>query len=546
MTFRRIAGLAVACGLLLSACSKTTTTATGGATAHAGPNAWTQPGVLRLGEPDEPDSLNPMFGHTAATDEAAAMLYTFLMRYDQNGNYIPDLALQVPTYANGGISKDGKTITFHLRKGARWADGAPLTANDWIFTYHAVMNPANNTKSLYGWDDIASANAPDPYTIVVHLKRPDSSVLGEFAMGGDAYPPLPAHLLANLPDINHAAFNAHPLSSGPYILKQWNHGSSLVFVPNPYYWRGKPKLKEVLWKVIPNVTTMFNELRTHEIDVYPNVDDLHVPMLASISGITVTHRLIANWRHMGINTNRPLLRDVRVRRAIAQAVDWKRINTTIYHGYNQLAVSDVFPLSWAAPNIPPYRYDPDRAKELLAQAGWTMGADGWLHKDGKTLRLTISTNTDNQPNNDAEVQIQGQLRPLGIEIVIHNYPTSLLFAQDGPLYSGHYDLEWSVDTNGPDPDNRGTWNGKYIPPHGGNTSWLNDPVVNRTSQAAIETFDLKKRAALYQQEEEAIHRDVPAVFFYWENSYTAQNSDLKNYVPAAFIADMWNCWEWSI
>jgi peptide/nickel transport system substrate-binding protein len=541
MNLRRLAAFALVCGLTVSGCTKT-----GGPAGGGGHNPWTQPGVIRLGEPDEPDSINPLFGHTVATDEASTMIFSYLMRYDDNGNFIPDLALQVPSYENGGISSDGKTITFHLRKNAKWADGVPLTAKDWIFTYNAVRNPANNTKSLFGWDDIASAQAPDDYTIVVHLKVPNSTLLGLFAMGGNAYPPLPAHILAKYPDINRVPFNQHPLSSGPYILKQWNHGASLIFVPNPTYFRGAPKLKQVVWKVIPNVNTLFNELETHEIDVYGDVDQLHIPKLSELKGYHVTHRLIAYWRHMMINTSRPLLRDVRVRTAIAEGIDWKRINDTIYHGYNQMAVSDIFPQSWAAPNIPQYKYNPQHAKQLLAQAGWTMGPDGILHKGGQTLRLSISTNTDNQPNNQAEVQIQGALRPLGIAIDIRNYPTSLLFAQDGPLYSGKYDLEWSVSTNAPDPDNSGSWNSKYIPPHGGNTAWLKDPVVDQTSEAALRTYDRAKRKALYQREEEAIHKDVPAVFFYWENAYTATNTDIKNYKPAAFIADMWNCWEWSI
>jgi peptide/nickel transport system substrate-binding protein len=542
MNLRRFAAIALAFGFVCSGCTKT-----GSGPANAGGhNPWTEPGVIRLGEPDEPDSINPLFGHTVATDEASTMIFSYLMRYDDNGNFIPDLALQVPTYQNGGISKDGKTITFHLRKNARWADGVPLTAKDWIFTYDAVRNPANNTKSLFGWDDIASAQAPDNYTIVVHLKVPNSTLLGLFAMGGNAYPPLPAHILAKYPDINRVPFNQHPLSSGPYILKQWNHGASLVFVPNPTYFRGAPKLKEVIWKVIPNVNTLFNELETHEIDVYGDVDQLHIPKLPDLKGYRVTHRLIAYWRHMMMNTSKPLLQDVRVRTAIAQGIDWKRINDTIYHGYNQLAVSDIFPQSWAAPNIPPYPYDPQNAKQLLAQAGWTMGPDGILHKGDQTLRLSISTNTDNQPNNQAEVQIQSALRPLGIAIDIRNYPTSLLFAQDGPLYTGKYDLEWSVATNAPDPDNSGSWNSKYIPPHGGNTAWLKDPVVDQTSDAALLTYDQAKRKALYQREEEAIHKDVPAVFFYWENAYTAVNTDIKGYKPAAYIADMWNCWEWSI
>jgi peptide/nickel transport system substrate-binding protein len=543
MKFFRFAALLLACVLPFAACTKSGGGAAPGAGGH---NPWTQPGVLRLGEPDEPDSINPMFGHSYATDEAATMIFSYLMRYDDNGNFVPDLALQVPSYANGGVSKDGKTITFHLRK-AQWADGAPLTAKDWMFTYNAVRNPANNTKSLFGWDDIASAQAPDDETIVVHLKQANSTILGIFAMGGNAYPPLPAHILAKYPDINRVPFNSTPLSSGPYILKQWNHGASLIFVPNPYYWRGAPKIKEVVWKVIPNVSTLFNELQTHEIDVYSDVDQLHIANLSSLRGYRISHRLIANWRHMGINMSRPFLRDVRVRTAIAEGVDWKRINDTIYHGYNQLAVSDIFPQSWAAPNIPPYPYNPDQSKQLLAQAGWTMGSDGWLHnKSGQILHLSISTNTDNQPNNQAEVQIQSQLRALGIQIEIRNYPTSLLFAQDGPLYQGHFDLEWSVETNAPDPDNSGLWNSKYIPPHGGNTSWLRDPIVDQTSDAALLTFDQTKRKALYQREEEEIHKVVPAVFFYWENSFAAINTDVKGYVPGAYISDMWNCWQWQV
>ncbi|HEV3152497.1 MAG TPA: peptide ABC transporter substrate-binding protein [Candidatus Baltobacteraceae bacterium] len=538
MSAFRFTMLAAALLAALAGCSRSA------GTAHtAGRNAWTQPGVLRLGEPDEPDSINPLFGHTAATDEVDAMLFSYLLRYDADGNFIPDLALAVPTYGNAGISKDGKTIVFHLRK-ARWSDGTPLTSADWMFTYHAVENPRNNTKSLVNWTDIAWAQTPDAQTIIVHLKQPNATIMGIFAMG--SYPPLPAHVLGTLPDINHAPFNQHPISSGPYVLREWNHGAWLSFVPNQVYFRGAPALKEVLWKVIPDTNTLFTQLRTHEIDVYSGVDQVHIPQLANISGITVSHRLIANWRHLGINMSRPILSDLRVRQAIAQGVDWKRINDKSYRGINQLAVSDIFPQSWAAPAIPPYAYDPTRAAALLEQAGWTPGADGVRHKNGQPLHLMISTSTNNQPNAQAEIQIQSDLRPLGVQLEIRNYPVNLLFAQDGPLYSGKYDLEWTVDTNAPDPDNAGLWNSTFIPPHGANTSWLRDAIVDRTSSAALQTFDRARRKALYQQEEARIHRLVPAVFFYWENSYAAVNTDVHGYVPAAFIADMWNCWDWRV
>ncbi|HEV7180046.1 MAG TPA: peptide ABC transporter substrate-binding protein, partial [Candidatus Baltobacteraceae bacterium] len=460
---------------VLSACSKS-----------AGPgvkgrNPWTIPGVLRIGEQQEPDSLNLMFGNNDATDQVTALLYSFLLRYDGDGNYIPDLALQVPTLANGGISPDQRTITLHLRKNARWSDGAPLTAADWLFTYSAVRNPRNNVKTHYGWEDIASANAPNPYTLVIHLKRPSVAALDTLTMSGSAYPPLPAHLLAKLPDINTTKFNNAPVSSGPFVLKQWNHGSALIFEPNPFYYRGVAKLKQIVWKIVPDTNTLFSQLQTHEIDIYPNVDSNAVARLGSVNGIRVLHRTVASWRHLGINTNIPQLRDVRVRQAIAYGIDWKRINDTVYHGYNQLAVSDIYPQSWAAPSLPPYRYDPARARALLRAAGWTMGSDGVLHNGGLAMHLTMSATTSTKSNDESEVVMQSMLRTLGFDVAIRNYPSSLMFAQNGPLYSGKYNLEWSIDTNGPDPDNAGSWNSAFIPPRGANTSWLRDPIVDATS-----------------------------------------------------------------
>jgi peptide/nickel transport system substrate-binding protein len=271
-----------------------------------------------------------------------------------------------------------------------------------------------------------------------------------------------------------------------------------------------------------------------------------IARLQSISGITVKRRLIANWRHLGLNLSRPQLADARVRRAIAEAIDWRRIEATVYHGLDALAVSDIFPGLWAAPTLPPYRYDPADAKRLLAAAGWKPDAGGVLHKGALAMQLSIYATTGHQENTESQVLIQSMLRSVGIDVTVRNYPGSYLFAMDGPLYSGKYDLEWSVETNGPDPDNSASWAGAFIPPHGANTSWLDDPIVNATSVAAASTFDPVARKRLYQREEERLRELVPVVFFSWETDYTAINDDLKNYVPAAFIGDTWNAWQWKI
>lgn len=536
---RGLAGAFVAV-LLLAACTRVQSTATGGR------NSWTIPHELRIGIPDEPDNLNPMFAHTAETDEVDQLILAPLFRYDDRGEFYPELATELPTYANHGISADGRTIVVHMRRGVVWSDGAPLDARDWMFTYRAVMNARNNTKLLFGWDNIASVRLVDRYTFIVKLKEPDADFLGLLAVGGSAYPPLPEHVLGKLPDLNRAPFNDAPLSSGPYLLERWNHGSSLEFVPNSRYWRGKPKLTHLTLKVIPNTETLFAQLQSHEIDVYPGVDDTQIDRMKALPGIAYRTSLVANWKHLGINMRRPGLRELPVRLAIAQGVDWKRINDTDYRGINILAHSDIFPESWAAPNVPLYKHDVAAAKRLLAQAGWTMGSDDVLHKGDQVLRLSISTGTAIQANNKAEVQIQQDLKPLGIDIEIKNYPVSLLFAQSGPLYTGQYDLEWSTDTNGADPDNEGNWSARFIPPKGANTSFLDDPEVTRLSREAKQTFDRAKRRALYQREEERLHALVPAVFFFWENQTSAWNSDVRNYKPAPYIANNWNSWEWDI
>ncbi len=539
----RFAALAAAACIALSACAKVETQAPA---AHA-KNPWTQSDRLRLGYPDEPDNLNPMFAHAAAADETASLLFAPVFRYDEHGELIPELATAVPTYANGGISRDGKTLVLHFRKGVTWSDGAPLDARDLRFTWRAVMNDANAATTRAGWDDIASIDLPDVHTAQIRLKRTNAAILGIFAIGSGAaaIPPLPEHLLGRLPDLNRAAFNTQPISSGPYLLRTWHHGSSLEFSANPSYWRGKPKIAALSWRVIPNPDTLFSQLQTHEIDVYPNVTENQIARLAGLAGITVAKRPIANWRRLSINCSKPALRDVRVRRAIAQAVDWDRLNRTVYHGYNLRASSDIMPGTWAAPRIPFYPHDPLHAAALLDAAGFRPGPDGVRAKGAIRLALTLSS-TNKPANEQAEVQMQQELRAIGIEIAVKNYPASLLFAQNGPLYGGTYDLEWSIDTNVPDPDNQGSFSADFIPPHGANTSFLNDPAITRLADAALRTFDRPARKALYQQEEERIHELVPVVFLYWENGYSAYNSDLRGYKPAQFVADNWNAWEWEL
>jgi peptide/nickel transport system substrate-binding protein len=530
---------AIAAAAIVCACTR-------GATSSSGLHPGTIAGELRYGSGYEPDSLNPLLANTQAANDIAYAIFEPLFRYDPDGNLIPAAATQVPTRANGGISADGKTIVLHVRKGMVWSDGAPYDARDLVFTWHAVMNPRNNTRAQSGWDDIASMTLRDANTVVVRLKTVNAGILGTFALGGAGYPPLPAHLLAALPDINRAAFNSAPISSGPFVLTAWNHGASLEFAPNPRYWRGPPGLRRLHYEIVPDTDTLLAQLRSHEIDVDESVGENQIRELGGIAGVRTTVTLTANWRRLAFNLSKPVFADRRVRLAIAEAVDWDRMNATIFHGYNRRAVSDIAPTSWAAPNVPQYRYDPADAARLLDAAGWRAGPGGLRSRDGVPLAFTVSTTNAKQSNVQSEVQMQQALRAVGIALQIKNYPGSLLFARDGPIYRGTYDTEFTIETNGPDPDNEPMWAGAFIPPHGTNTSWFDDPLVNRLSHAAATTYDRAQRRALYAREEARIHDLVPAVFFYWQNSYSGVNVDLRNWKPATYISSFWNCWEWSV
>jgi peptide/nickel transport system substrate-binding protein len=537
-----VLALAALSGIALGGCTRAAGTPNEPSARHP----WTQSGHIRYGSPYEPDTLDPLFANTQAANDVAYIIYEPCFRYDSNGNLIPAAVTEVPSLENGGIGRDGKTIVLHFRPGMRWSDGEPYDARDLVFTWKAVMNPRNNTRLQTGWDDIASMELRGNDTAVVRLKRVNASILGTFAVGGSGYPPLPAHLLAKLPNINTAPFNSAPISSGPYVLTAWNHGSSLEFAPNPYYWRGKPGLAKLSYRIVPNSDTLLSQVRTHEVDVYEGVGENQIAQLPTLSGVRVTKVLSANWRRLAFNMAKPQLADRRVRLAIAEAVDWDAMNRTIFHGYNERAVSDIVPTSWAAPSVPSYPYDPAAAKRLLDTAGWHAGRDGVREKGGVPLRFSVSTTNARQSNVQAEVLMQQQLRDVGIALEIKNYPGSLLFANDGPIYTGKYDSEFTIETNGPDPDNEGLWSGAFLPPHGTNATWLNDPVVNRTSRAALLTYDHATRKRLYQEEEARIHQLVPAVFFYWQNSYAAVNTDMRNWKPATYISSFWNCYEWGI
>ncbi len=500
--------------------------------------------MLRVAVTEEPNSLLRMFSNQSSADDVTALLFEPFFRFDDKGKAVPALATRFPTQANGLISKDGLRISFELQPHALWSDGVAVTAADVIFTWHAIVDGANPVVRTVGFDKIERIVADNPHRVTFVLKRPNSSLVYLFSEG--SFPPLPAHLLSKFKSIYDIPYDAAPVGDGPFVLKQWVHGLEIIFTPNKRYWRGPPRLREIDMKVIPDPNTQVQELHTHEIDL---VDGVSKPMLAQVNeivGVQTRINLQANYRHLDFNNKNQLLRDPNVRRAIARAIDVRKIIADVYGGLGVQAATDIPPFSWASNDLAPIPYDPKSAIALLDRDGWKIGPDGIRTKNAQRLSLTISTAANNLPNADAEALIAAELKDVGIELTVKNYTGAVLFAEHGPIYGGTYDMAWIVDTDGVDPDNLADWGCQWFPLQGANTTFYCNHTVDRYLEDAQLTYDRARRKSYYQDAWAIMLDEVPALMIYWDKNVSATNTDLHNFRPAPFITDFWNAWQWEI
>ena len=539
--------LAFAAGYALAGCAKVSTESGGGASG----NPWTQHGVLRMANLSEPDTLNPVVGNQQIDSDLAMLWGGFFFDYSDKNEYVPELATEVPTPANGGISKDGMTVTYHLRRGVTWQDGAPFDARDVIFTWHTVMNKKNNIPSTVGFDLITNIDVPDSYTLRVHLKEPWAPFVATFFnQSGTPYPVLPAHLLAKYPNINQVAYNSQPVGTGPFVVQHWQRGSKIVFEANPHYWRGAPKLKRIEYDPVPNENTIVTLLQSHEIDLEYNGSSNNYELLKNIPGTRTVLTPFNQYGQLAINTSAPLLADVRVRKALWYAIDSPGLIERISHGVNVAGYTDQPSFSWAYdPNVTHYGYEPAKAKQLLDDAGWKAGPDGIRTKNGAKLQITIAGVTGSAAGNAVDVVVQRYWKDVGIEASVKNYPSSLFFATYGAggiLQTGKFDVAFFSWVGGTDPDDSTLWMCDQVPPNGQNSYRFCNKSLDAAEKAALASNDRAARKKAYATVQSILADQVPAIITWYNRRISVQNTDLKNYNPAHAVTSFWNPWEWEI
>ncbi|HEY6236444.1 MAG TPA: ABC transporter substrate-binding protein, partial [Candidatus Elarobacter sp.] len=230
-----VAVVALVCALC-AGCSQPDRSAAGGARAS----------TVRFALAADPQSLDPLFAHVDANSveqQVARLAFEPFIDVDERGTPVPVLLDRIPTVENGGLSRDGRVITYRLRAGVRWQDGVAVSAHDVVWTLHAILDDRNPVRSRAGYDRVARAEALNERTVRVTLKEPWAPAVATlFSYGTAPQYVLPAHLLEKEPKLETSAFASHPVGNGPYRFVSWARGDHLVYEANPSYWRGAPKV----------------------------------------------------------------------------------------------------------------------------------------------------------------------------------------------------------------------------------------------------------------------------------------------------------------
>jgi peptide/nickel transport system substrate-binding protein len=531
--------------LVLGACSRVST---GGETGAR--HSWTQPGVLRVAIQSDVKTLNPLLNSNTTDGFIAFLLFEPLLSADGKGNPVPMLATSVPSTDNGGISKDGLTVTYHLRRNAKWTDGVPVTSRDVQWSWEAIMNDRNNVVSRHGYDSVRSIDTPDDYTVVVHLKQKFSPFVNTFfAMSDQPMPVAPAHVLAKYPDINQLPFNDAPsVSDGPFRFVQWSRGDHVTLARNDGFFMGKPHLSRIEIRIVPDEDTTVNLIKVHAIDFMFQASPQTYPALKSAAGVRLDFVDVNGYETVQFNTSHPILADSRVRLAIAYAIDKHRMVDTLTYGQMSDATEDIPNWMWAFnPAVRSYPHDPATARAMLRDAGWRPGPDGIMQKGGTPLSLVLVTNNSNATRRQAALELQAMLREAGIQVEIKTYPADMIFApagMGGILQLGKFDLALNGWYAGIDPDDSSQFMCQNVPPGGYNYTRYCNKDMQAAQNAALTHYDRAERVAAYYQTQRLLARDNPQIFFWWRRQMEPISVDFRGFDPNP-VVESWNAWQWS-
>lgn len=513
----------------------------------AEPEAAPSGGTVTVGLHQEPNILwGPATGLTVS-QETGTLMNRPLVMIDEELQYVPELVTEVPTLENGGISEDGLAYTFHLRDDVQWHDGEPFTAEDVVFTYEMLVHPDVPVRGRVGWNQISSVDTPDEHTVVFNFDSVDAAFLDRVAI----VTMLPQHILGDVPPaelVTNEWFQTNDPGLGPFQFVEWQPGNFIRVERNPnFYKEGLPHLDQIILKIITDANTLTNQLDTSEIDMRFRMLNDQVEIIDQMPHIELISTNATSPWIIWVNNEDPALGETAVRLALNYGFDRIGLAESVLKGLVQPAYDLIPPFSWAYDEeaVEEYPHDPDRARQLLEEAGWVdEDDDGVREKDDMELSFDM-LNIAGEPERVQILSfIQDQWRDIGVEVNIQNVDVATMWGNALP--NGEYDMGYSYTGRYADPADLAQ---HYLcPENQPTTNWGSycNPELDEVLLAAQATVDRDERADLYAQALEMISEDPAYVFVGWRTDHTPINLRVEGYEPATGYLEMWNAEEWQV
>ena len=451
------------------------------------------PNMLVMIIESSPANLDPRVGIDGQSERIDELLFDALLTRDEHFNVQPGLAERWE-------NPDPLTYVFHLRRGVRFHNGQLLTSRDVRWTFDSLLQGKIRSTKSAAFRFVNTIDIPDDFTVVFHLKEPYASLLWNLSEGAIGIVPYGA-----LDEITRL-----PIGSGPFKFVSAEQDKEVVIERNDAYWGTKTSLSRVRFAVVPDPTTRALELRKGSADVAINALAADtIVALENVPNLRIERGPGTILSYLAFNTRDPLLRDVRVRQAIASAVDRGPLLQYIWRGFAEPA-SSVLPVqSWAYDaNATGFTYDPEKANHILDAAGYRL-------QNGVRFHLTMKTSTEESTRLLAAV-LQQQLRKVGIALDIRTFEFATFFADVTRGAFQLYSLRWIGGNE--DPDIFETFDSERFPPKGTNRGFYSNPQVDYLIAEARRETDQNVRKRLYDRVQEILARDVPYInLWYFDN-----------------------------
>jgi peptide/nickel transport system substrate-binding protein len=466
------------------------------------------PGTVVFLIDSSPANLDPRIGTDGQSEHIDELLFDGLVARDANFHFAPALAERWE-------QPNPLTLIFHLRAGVRFHDGRPLTARDVLWTINSMRSGAVISAKAAAYASIDSVEAPDDRTVVFHLKHGDNFLLTNLSTGG----------IGIVPEGSGRDFWQHPVGTGPFRFVSQQIDQDVVLERNPLSWTAPPLIERVRFAVVPDAITESLELEKGSADLAINslpMDSL--PALAARPDLRVKATSGTQIQYLAFNLRDPLLKDVRVRQAIACAINRNLIVQTLMLGHAQLAQSLLPKTHWAwTGDVARYDYDPARAARLLDEAGLPPGADG------VRFHLTMKTSTDEQTRLLAAV-MQQELARVGIALNLRSYEYATFYSDVTRGAFQMYSLHWIGGNEQPDIFSY-VFSTASFSPKGANRGHYSNPRLDALLDDAYASEDTARRRADYVEAQQILARDLPAFNLWYLDTVVVYNKRLTHVVP---------------